>query len=475
MKDLKIPRLFRRTTKGMQDCFILVLVYSYLNTEYIDSENSFILPESLIAEMYNKSTRSVIRWFKKLRELGYLNYTKREDAGEVAHYSIKDKVTGEIVTKSYIKGERKKKVVRDSKGNLKYCLNIYQLDQNGLNDYLIEHVNIDVLNNIEEYKHLYDEFMHFIKTRKEKMICEEIVSKKKVKNSKITDKDRLRYKKLLSKQTENALYIKKKNELDSLQPEFTCKYLDDGCFRLTHDICNTINPEHTEKINENNYWRSSDCRINMLRSILHTNKDNIVEYDVNGSIYRLTYNLYHDKPLSDDVDIYELIWNNCNFGIDFNSTHLRNAFKSIIMPIYMKCSTISYKASQWEHIQNHMKYKDKNILSKVKYEFYSLYKSFVELTHKSIKSLLETIKNALFKTLNISKSLGADIFIHESNLHILIREKLLKRGIHSANVYDGFYFDKNTISEDEFYSIYREATIELKNNLSLGIGTPIPA
>lgn len=473
MKDLKIPKIETRKTKGMKDFFIFILVYSYYNTEYIDDNNSFILSETMIAEYYNKSVRSVNRWFKKLRDLGYLQYTKRDDAGEIGYYTIKE--DGKLVTKSYTKGNNKKKVIRDKTGNLRGCLNIYQLDQKSLNTYLVTHINTNVLNNISQYKNEFDNYMSFITSRKDTQIKEELenkVDKKVVNKSKVNRKDKIRYNKLNKKLLENSVYIEKKKLEDSIQPEFACKYLDNGCFRLTHDICNTINPEHLDKINENNYWRSSDCRLNMLKGILHTSKSNIIEYDVNGSIYRLTYNLYHDEPLADNVDIYKLIWDNCGFDVSWRSSKIRTAFKAILMPIYMKCSTINFKSRQWEFIDKH---NNLNNISKIKREFYLLHKRLVDVTKISIKSLLETIKNALFKTLNINKSMGADVFIQESNLHILMREKFIERGIYSANVYDGFYFDKNDMTEKEFYAIYREATIELKNNLKLGIGSPIPA
>ena len=80
----------------------------------------------------------------------------------------------------------------------------------------------------------------------------------------------------------------------------------------------------------------------------------------------------------------------------------------------------------------------------------------------------------MHRTLNTNKFIGADIFIHESNLHILMREKFLSRAIRCINIYDGFYFENNIITDTEFYDVYNRSILELKDNLNIGIGSAIP-
>lgn len=482
-KDLRKVARPTRKKPGMQEFFILLLVYSYYNKNSHNAKNEFSIPQTAIADYFNCTVLTVKRWFQKLRDLGYINYAKQDNAGKIAYYITVE--NGKRIKKSYVVPQYKK--IRCGDINEIKFLNIYILDQNGLNNYLIDKVDIDVLNYIDSYKHIFDKFIDFLSDRGnnknllDELNLENITNIKEIKaNNTLTKEEKNKVKRALElkkKIDENYLYLQKKKALDIAFPEFQCKYLEEGCLRLTHEICNTVNPEHTEKINENNYWRSSNARNDMLKTILNT--DNIIEFDINGSIYRLTYNLYHDNLLSFDQDIYELIWNNCNFNISWNDKNkdlYRKSFKLILMPIYMKEYTLGYRSNQWEYIHKYYaghprKY---NRLSKQEKEFYESYKIFIDATGKSAKEFLLTVAKAMHKTLNDTKFIGSDIFTHESNLHILIREKLLLKGIKCANVYDGFYFDKNSITENEFYSIYNESIQELKTNLFNGYGTKIP-
>ena len=53
-------------------------------------------------------------------------------------------------------------------------------------------------------------------------------------------------------------------------------------------------------------------------------------------------------------------------------------------------------------------------------------------------------------------------------------EKFLQKNIRCVNVYDGFYFIQNQVSEQTFKTVYNDALLELKQNLQKGIGTTIP-
>ena len=278
--------------------------------------------------------------------------------------------------------------------------------------------------------------------------------------------------KLNKKYKENIYYVEKKTILDKLMPEFTCRYLKEGSLRLTHDICNTVNPEHTEKIDETKYWKNSHIRNDMLFKMFKT--ADIMEKDVNGSIYRLTYNLYHDTPLDINVDIYNLIWNNA-FGHIKLPKKARNNFKKILMPLYMKEYLSGFKACNYTFIEKYYygypRYKKLPDSDKEQFE---IYKSFIKLTKCTITEFFDKVKESMHRTLNTNKFIGADIFIHESNLHILMREKFLSRAIRCINIYDGFYFENNIITDTEFYDVYNRSILELKDNLNIGIGSAIP-
>ena len=64
----------------------------------------------------------------------------------------------------------------------------------------------------------------------------------------------------------------------------------------------------------------------------------------------------------------------------------------------------------------------------------------------------------MHKVFNLEKFYQADIFIHESNLHIIMLKLFKDRGIETINVYDGFYFVEGTMNQELYDSIYDEAT-----------------
>lgn len=474
--DLRKVARPTRKKPGMQEFFILILVYSYYNRNSHNSKNEFSVPQSVLADYFNCSVVTIKRWCEKLRDLGYLQYAERDNAGKTVYYKDHD------TKKSYTIPKYKRIRVGEDPKEIKF-LNVYTLDQKKLNQYLIDTIDLDILNNIEANKSVFNDFIAFLSKRQKyndfiaSIDTENLPSVKEIQNNLSNDTKKARKTlNIIRKLGENAVYIAKKKVLDQAYPDFQCKYLEEGCLRLTHEICSTVNPEHIDKINEENYWRSSNVRNNMLTAILHSDK--FVEYDINGSIYRLTYNLYHDDILGFKEDIYELIWNNCRFNKDWpknEKEQYRNAFKVLLMPIYMKEYTLGYRANQWEYIKKY--YADHprkyNRLSNQEKEFYETYKLFVDLIGWNLKDILKEIARALHETLNTQKFMKSDIFTHESNLHILIREKLMMMGVKSVNVYDGFYIKKNSISLKRFYEVYNESLIELKTNLQNGIGSPI--
>ena len=472
-KDLRKVNRPTRKKPGMQEFFILILIYSYYNRNSSGANNEFSIPQSVLADYFDCTVLTVKRWFEKLRDIECIQYAERENAGRVGYY----KENGN--NKSYII-PKYKRIRCGEKNEIKF-LNIYILNQNKLNQYLIDRVDIDVLNNIQSYKTTFDKFITFLSNRRKYDEFIDIINsnhdKDEVDISNVLDKDLAkRAVKIRNKIIENQEYLLKKHVLDEAYPDFKCKYLEEGCLRLTHEICNTLNPTHIDKINENNYWHSKDIRNNMLEDLL--NSDKFIEYDVNGSIYRLTYNLFHDEILDYRTDIYELIWKNCSLYVEWPDDKkelYRKAFKIMLMPIYMREYTLGYRASQWEYINKYFANRPRkyNRLSNHEKEFYETYKLFVDLTHTNIKSVLLEIAKAVHKTLNVQKFIGSDIFIHESNLHILIREKLMHKNIKGINIYDGFYFVEGIITEAQFQDIYNESLLELKNNLHNSIGTNV--
>lgn len=474
LKDLRIVSRPARHRPGMKDFFILILVYSYYNRSS-NISNEFSIPQTVIADYFHCSRKTANQWYGKLRDLGYLKYAKRDNAGKSIYYKDKNGNKQPYTIPKY------KKIRLGEPDEIKF-LNVYTLDQQGLNQYMIDHVEIDVLGNIKTYKDTFNQFISFLTTRSQNKLFAEIDIEHldgKELLEKLTKTDKKTLKKILKlhdKIEENKYYCDMKKTLDRDFPEFTCRYLEEGCLRLTHEICTTVNPEHTEKINENNYWRSSRARTDMLKSMLGTNMKDITEYDVNGSIYRLTYNLNHDTLLPFDYDIYEQIWNNCGFDIPWsgrNRETFRKAFKLVLMPIYMKPHAIGYTANQWEYIHKYYAGRPRKYqkLSKDEQIFYERFELFVNALNIDIKTFLTKVRESMYVTLNTKKFVKSDIFTLESNLHILIRRHLLDKGIKCVNVYDGFYVIKSQLSKDEFSEIYNICTATLKTNMKNGIGT----
>ena len=356
MNDLKIAKRSTRKDYKMRDFFILVLCYSVFDKRYNNS-SEIVITRQPLADYFRCTVKTISNWTNKLRELGFLSYVERNNGGKTGYYNSINKDTGEVIKKSYII-PKYKKIKVGNKDEIKF-INIYNIDQIGLNEYLQETVWIDVLNNLDRYRKVFDDYIEFLKHRHDIIIEDEIsslsLSKDETKESKVIlskqAKKLLKKKEKLNKKyKENIYYVEKKTILDKLMPEFTCRYLKEGSLRLTHDICNTVNPEHTEKIDETKYWKNSHIRNDMLFKMFKT--ADIMEKDVNGSIYRLTYNLYHDTPLDINVDIYNLIWNNA-FGHIKLPKKARNNFKKILMPLYMKEYLSGFKACNYTFIEKY--------------------------------------------------------------------------------------------------------------------------
>ena len=78
-----------------------------------------------------------------------------------------------------------------------------------------------------------------------------------------------------------------------------------------------------------------------------------------------------------------------------------------------------------------------------------------------IYDIFNIVKDAMHEVFGLKKFYKANIFIYESNLHILMLKKFKDMGIKTINVYDGFYFIEGTMNQDLYNQIYREATEEL--------------
>lgn len=230
------------------------------------------------------------------------------------------------------------------------------------------------------------------------------------------------------------------------------KYLSDGRLRETNFLCTTLNPEkeHDVKLfaNDLNY------RYLVLNEFFGTDK--IIECDTNGSIYRLSYNLNHDELLADDVDIYTEFWKTAGFKAELTKVN-RDALKLICMVIFMSNGTKNGYNST-------LVYKEEKFLSRSEYFRKCALNNFCRQTGLDARTFLDTLTEAMYKVLGTDHFLEAEIFIHESNLHLLLLNRFQDEGIQAINVYDGFYFIEGTMTNDKYNQYYRDATEILKKS-----------
>lgn len=312
----------------------------------------------------------------------------------------------------------------------------------------------------------------------------------------------------------HARFDEKLTALNKLYPEYEMKYLSYGKGRGVNGLESTPKDGYIRKIKLSNLF---GCRF-----------EDIEEYDVNGSIYRLSYNLNHDEPLAHDVDVYGLLYDAImtNLNIDgpaFLSSEsrrrgIRSTIKQLAMPVYMNGSSYGHMYNLMHdychkmHIYtaanfNWLDYAD---LSCIQAHFFwtgfkggprpntadilkvcdardifinglqieqiqvdhSIGKRLglvaglldfwnIEVTPENIRFFLKTAYYTM-KQIFGRYMLRKYVFLYETDLHILMREKCMQMNIHTLNVYDGFYFDKNTFTKNDFFELYDNCIVELK-------------
>lgn len=135
-------------------------------------------------------------------------------------------------------------------------------------------------------------------------------------------------------------------------------------------------------------------------------------YDTKASIYQIQYLLNHNVWFSNSVDMYVKI-----FGRDFDSPDMRNAFKSLCMPMFFEKSDATYL---------------RNILNKIE-----SFRNASRFRKKAIVDKLLSYRHRMFEVLG--PSFKSEIFLHESCIYMHTLYELVKQGWQVAQVYDGFY------------------------------------
>lgn len=407
--------MYVKTKKHIEDTMKFILVYSY----FTDKENGEIaLNQLAIATYLGLKKLAITRQFKKIKDMGFI------------------KVTGKYRFNTH--------------SNSKWYSNLYSINQDAINEYLINKTGYDVLTNIENEAHEFFDFLTLIQVMQEKRILEDLTEEEKeIYIAKVKKKRDKELDKLNNLKNENKNYLELLNKVNN--NIIPMSYLNENKKRLTSPLCVTKNPE-------NPGHELDKVRMNMLHKFFNTDK-NIVEFDTNASIYRLSYALGNNTLANHIDDMYELVYRECKFKHSW-SKHMRINFKKLLMPIYMLERSIGYKCIEFE---KHSKWK--YFISKEVEKDYKFYKYFVDNLNLDLKTILITVRDAMHKVFNLKKFYQADIFIHESNLHIIMLNMFNEMGIKTINVYDGFYFIEGTMTQQLYDDIYDKSTIILLDHL----------
>ena len=408
--------MYEKTKNHIEDTMKFVLIYSYCTNK---EDGLIALNQNAIGKYLGLTKMTIIRHFSKMKELGLI--------------SVKDKT--KFTTHN----------------NSKWYSNLYSVNQEGLNQYILEKTNYNVLDNFEEESNIYYDFMTLVKTiYNEKRLSTMTEEEKEKEIKKIKKREQRDKNKIEQLKKDNKYYIELLNKVNNTI--IPMNYLNENRKRLTNALCVTRNPEIPGHEKDN-------VRKTMLANYFETDKK-IIEFDTNASIYRLSYALGNKCLATHKNDIYKMIFDECNFDVYWAKT-FRNNFKELLMPIYMKESSIEYTCYEFKKYS-----KWKYFISKEVEEKYKFYKYFVDTLKMDLRDILVTVQKAMHKIFGLSKFYQSNIFIYESNLHIIMLKIFNDMGIKTINVYDGFYFIENTMTQDLYDEIYDKATNILLENLS---------
>ena len=219
MDNYEIDIYHLRSDNKFPDLMKFVLVYDYCTN---DDGKGIALNQAAIGKYLNISKRNMARYFNAMKENGFVTVT--------------DKVR--------FKRRTKKGKTWDS--------NVYRIDQEAINSYLIDIKEEDILADIEDSIKMYYDFLTYCHT-------EFVVNKA---NSDIENGLTEEEKSAIIKKAEQSVNRKVKREkkkMDELRKKYskyldilsdinegtsiTMKYLNENRKRLTNSLCATKNPE----------------------------------------------------------------------------------------------------------------------------------------------------------------------------------------------------------------------------------------
>lgn len=216
------------------------------------------------------------------------------------------------------------------------------------------------------------------------------------------------------------------------------EYLSKIGFRASNTVCT-----FKEHENNNPFYKGKWRKDYLNEQFGEGQWDN---YDINGSIWRLTYNLNHEEPIGFDKDIYNEIWKHYNEE-SFKDKTERDAFKYISMRLYFGKQGDMGKNFVWSY---------NKLLSEIGYELDDK-SNKIEACQAYLESFKENSEEYL------GQYYGSEIFLYESGIYLnMLKEMINDSKSNIVQVYDSFYFSNNLFSIEYLNELYIKCLNEYK-------------
>ena len=242
------------------------------------------------------------------------------------------------------------------------------------------------------------------------------------------------------------------------------KHLKKIGFRITNLACNIPKEKKTRP------------------SIMYENREAMlyalgllgINHDVKSSIPRVMYLLSHGEWLSEDVDIYGLIYEQmCKNNETFKNQYpaftetLRNLFKKLFMSInFSKTKTQAANSIYRDYAKCRDEQEEEYLKELIRSNYGEFYA--IKINNKyQIYKLVEEYYNALQQVIGFTSS--SEIFMHESAIYLNVLKRLTNHNVHTYQCYDAIYTNCH-ISEQAFKNLIKDEALKYydkyKNNIT---------
>ena len=249
--------------------------------------------------------------------------------------------------------------------------------------------------------------------------------------------------------------IKAFNESNVYKGDFKQKFLLDGRLRASSKFTLTKNPENHPEIDVNLFERQ--------KLLLELQKklgcDEYTEYDINASIYTLSYYIKNGRfPEKDFYDLFTLqLKQTYHEDKEFKTLRinkeLRKKIKTFCMRIYMHgynpIGKGSYVGTCKKILMKDNKLHNSTMVKEITY-IDDIYKYItgknIEDSDDICNAYVTFYKNAYDIMSNLCDIKRSKIFLYETLLCSLLIKMGTEKGIQIVNAYDGFYMPSSFIS-----------------------------